>query len=654
MNNVTIQNNNQTGLIVNGDLNHVNGSNITGNRNGITINGTENNLTGNNIQNNNHTGVNISGNQNNLTQNNITGNRNGVEVKGTNNTLNYNRISQNSENNLFNSDNGTVNAQYNWWGRNTPTRISGPNIDASNYVMATQIVEGAGNGIINTGQTYNVRVRLADSQGKTLQMAIPSFLIQFYFDSGDVYPTTAIMANNTAQTQIQVFHSVSYSLRTVLDGETLVTNLKTPVNAQSMTPIKRTVTTDSGVGRYYCGPDTLKLLLDFLGFDTSIDELARLAGTTSSGITFYGMIQAAQQYGIQLCGVKLGSDQLKSRDIVLLNVNGYYHYSFVIQKFGNFIILQDPTYGVRILTLDEFNKIYTGYALTTIPEVGILLSDDLLKILMGGMAETVAGGAVATAASTSWFPPLAAAILLFAAVFIGGDYLLNKYAPNVVPYKGTGWNGIINDTLNLSFYLSGSLEDIFNRNPDVERGINAVKDGGIEGILVRIPTPKDGRDQIAKFVENISNLSTPYKIAGIALTLGTLPAYNFFKSLPPSARDSVITGIVQAPNSFNKNIIEPAIDKISIVKQEFQQSLTNQIKTKVQQTKTYVKQTASKVSKTYKEYIKPVAQKYIAPVAHKLLDPIVKTKTYQTIRNLPGIKQAVDGASWIARGLGIW
>lgn len=42
------------------------------------------------------------------------------------------------------------------------------------------------------------------------------------------------------------------------------------------------------------------------------------------------------------------------------------------------------------------------------------------------------------------------------------------------------------------------------------------------------------------------------------------------------------------------------------------------------------------------------------PVAHKYVDPIVKTKTYQTIRKLPVIKQAVDVISWAAKGLGLW
>ena len=386
LNNLTVHDLNQTGLVVNGSQNQINNSNFTGNQDGIIINGDQNNLTVNNVQNNIHAGVNITGHGNNLTQNNITGNRDGVVVNGSDNTLHYNCISQNTGSNLRNDGNGTVDARYNWWGRNTPARVTGSNIDASSYVVATQSVRGAGNGVINTGQLYNVFIRLADSQGNTLQRGIPSFLIHFYLDGGDVYPRKAVLFNNTAQTQIQVFSSGSYSLRTVLDEETLTTGLRTPVNAQTYTPVERpTITTDTGVGRYYCGPEALNMLLGFLGFDTSVGELAMLAGTTSQGTTFYGMIQAAAHYGVMLSGVQLDVNQLKSGDIVLLDVGGYYHYSFVIQRLGDFIVLQDPAYGIRILSLSEFNKIYTGYALTTKNGIGFPLSSELLNGLAAGV-----------------------------------------------------------------------------------------------------------------------------------------------------------------------------------------------------------------------------------------------------------------------------
>jgi parallel beta-helix repeat protein len=536
LNNVTIHDNNQTGLIVNGNENQVNGSGITSNQDGISINGTRNNLTENNVQNNNHTGVNITGDRNNLTQNNITGNRDGVVVNGTNNTLHYNRISQNTANNLRNDCNGTVDARYNWWGRNTPTRVTGPSIDTNNYVVATQVVEGVGNGVINTGQLYNVFIRLADSQENALEMSIPSFLIYFYLDGGDVYPCTAIITNNTAQTQIQVFAPGSYTLRTVLDEETLITNLRTPVNAQTFTPIKRTTTTDTGVSRYYCGPESLNILLGFLGFNTSVDELARLAGTTSQGTTFLGMIQAAGHFGVTLNGVQLDAGLLKGGDIVLLNVDGYYHYGFIIQRIGDLIVLQDPAYGIRILTLNEFNKIYTGYALTTKDGIGFPLSDDQLNSFTGGNANlgatlfetllAMAGvltASASVAASSWWFPPLAAAIFVGGLIFFGGNWALDRFAPDLIPRKGTGWKGLAIDFFNvMSPIIQLNQEGIPKSRYDLTKEwINfSMFDNGVKQIFGDLgKVPDDDRDLVERLIEGVKDAPWYYKVGAGVISL---------------------------------------------------------------------------------------------------------------------------------------
>ena len=561
LNNLTVYDLNQTGLVVNGSQNQINNSNFTGNQDGIIINGDQNNLTVNNVQNNIHAGVNITGHGNNLTQNNITGNRDGVVVNGSDNTLHYNRISQNTGSNLRNDGNGTVDARYNWWGRNTPARVTGSNIDASSYVVATQSVRGAGNGVINTGQLYNVFIRLADSQGNALQRGIPSFLIHFYLDGGDVYPRKAVLFNNTAQTQIQVFSSGSYSLRTVLDEETLTTGLRTPVNAQTYTTVERpTITTDTGVGRYYCGPEALNMLLGFLGFDTSVGELAMLAGTTSQGTTFYGMIQAAAHYGVMLSGVQLDVNQLKSGDIVLLDVGGYYHYSFVIQRLGDFIVLQDPAYGIRILSLNEFNKIYTGYALTDYG-IGSPLSFDFLNALIGGadLGHVITSSLQVTEGVVVAFPlkpalPLLAVIAL--GIFVGAVIYYGLIDEHVTP-KGTGWDGLIKDTINLPSYLLESIKNYDPTPPDIEKGFKVLKEGGlsklIKGIIPQIPD--DDRDLVERLIEGAKDAPWYYKVgATVLISIVGIPyMVPFIYSIGSvfSSGSSLINAFLDIPNKLS-------------------------------------------------------------------------------------------------------
>ncbi|MBI5679275.1 MAG: hypothetical protein HZC47_00020 [Methanobacterium sp.] len=58
--------------------------------------------------------------------------------------------------------------------------------------------------------------------------------------------------------------------------------------------------------------------------------------------------------------------------------------------------------------------------------------------------------------------------------------------------------------------------------------------------------------------------------------------------------------------------------------------------------------------KYYKSNVRPWMEQNVKPAIHKRLDPVVNNPVYKAVRNLPGIKQVADGASWFARGLGIW
>jgi parallel beta-helix repeat protein len=132
-----------------------------------------------------------------------------------------------------------------------------------------------------------------------------------------------------------------------------------------------------------CGAVALANLLGSLGIGADAGTIASLAGTDESGTSFYGLIEAAKIFGVNLNGVSLDSDQLQSGDIVLLNIDGISHYSTVLLRTGDLIVLQDPFLGTVILSMDQFNEIYTGYALT-LRDVGTSLGLNELQSLFGG------------------------------------------------------------------------------------------------------------------------------------------------------------------------------------------------------------------------------------------------------------------------------
>ncbi|WP_431062768.1 right-handed parallel beta-helix repeat-containing protein [Methanobacterium sp.] len=735
LNNSLIQNN-TNGLIVNGNENRVNSTLIFNSTNGTTINGNNNNLTGNNVHNNTENGLIINGTNNTFVQNNITGNPNAILVEnGTNNTLNFNRIAGNTHN-LHNNGYGTVDARYNWWGQNNPICITGMNINTNNHVIANLNVPS---GTINPGQIYDITVTLKSSTGDELALEIPSFLVQFFINNGgDVYPETAAMNNNSAWTQFVVFNPRSYTLTAVVDQQTLTSTLSTPVNSQPVTPHKiPRKPADPTPNNNLCGAIAVGNLLNSLGAKADANLISQIGGLTDKGISMYGLSQAASYYGINLTGLHLDAGQLKTNDIVLLNINGNNHYALILGKLGDNYIIQDPFLGTVIMTPEQFNKYYTGNALTLNPDGrGTPLSTDEMKNLFGGTGVGQAAGNAFQLAESFFigFPikPLAIlAAVAAAGIFVGGFIYYYFIDEHVTP-KGTGIDGIINDIIGLPSYIASLMpKEVPEKNPDynVDNFKKYQDDGGIKEVIKGlIPTdPDDDRGIVERLIEGAKNAPWYFKIPAY-IVVGSLafiyafPAiyaaggiflnnimnrvnttfsssgsytmnntsFNFkFNNTTNATWNSRlmminVPGIMNAAGNFAgwvsgkvneakaatsglvdsfkaaakdaySKVVQPALDRFNSERAEFQKKgLVNYAQSKYIQVKSYVKEKAYQVKNVYDKHFKPLAQKYIAPAAHKLLDPIVQSKTFKAIRNLPGIKQVADGASWFARGLGIW
>jgi hypothetical protein len=449
-----------------------------------------------------------------------------------------------------------------------------------------------------------------------------------------------------------------------------VQNPVTPVNHGSLGGASGSSTSTLHSGLYgdvvssslgSCGPVALSNVLFGLGISASVDEIVRFAGTTNVGTSFLGLIQAALKFGVSLSGVQLGVGGLHPLDIVLLNFNGVTHYSVVLQNLDGWVVLQDPVLGIRVLTKDQFNQIYTGYALILPPvSRGIPLTIDQMKNLIGGAGlEALYVGWGASMESSvevpGWGWIVAALIALFGAVFFGGNYLLDKYAPNLIPQKRTGWKGLIQDIINLPWPILNSLKKgIPDYNIRLSDNFKEYQDKeGINGILGRIPTPRDIRDQIAKLMENWENLSKPYKMAGTFISL-ILSGFYLFKNVPARKRDVFIGGMVNSVKSTFKPIVKVSKPVVKIIKKEFNEykhkGAVKYIKHKIQQ----VKKGYNHIKRYYAKNVKPLVKKYVKPKVHKYLDPIMKSNPYKMVRNVPVIKQGLNFVGKIGRKVGLW
>ncbi|WP_431062225.1 right-handed parallel beta-helix repeat-containing protein [Methanobacterium sp.] len=625
--NSSLLQNNTNGLTINGSSNHVNSTLIFNNTNGTTINGNNNNLTQNNIHNNTENGITLNGSNNTFIQNNITGNPRAILIEnGTNNTLNYNRIAGNTHN-LHNNDHGTVDAQYNWWGQNIATCITGMNINTNNQAVAVLNVPS---GTINPGQIYNITVTLKSSTGEELALEIPSFLVQFFINNGgDVYPETAPMTNNSAWTQLQVFNPGSYTLTAVVDQQTLVNTLSTPVNSQPVTPhkiLQKSVSSGvAGDGMVMLGAmaearasesgqpvksenfwdstlitipgyknldnmwggQYIKTLLDF-GFGT--DNNGNISGTNTAIDAVFVAIATIATGGTDLLGaLGLGGIDLSVSGITAAITGAIYTLRDVIVRYG--------------------------------------------PIIVNGLATAIRSG---WSGATQW----TSRIIQGAKDNLGPAYnFLVKYLPNI----GVSTSSVTK----FGFDLLSRASIPFGWNP-LTIGIN------IAETLATIPWTATKIPWLTRIVNTPSwtGFSRSLTLGDItALGTGTIgPSEGIIKSISAGI-DSFKAA---AKDAYNRTV-QPALDRFNSERAEYQKKgLVKYVQSKYNQTKTYVKETTTKAVKYYNHNVRPWMEQNVKPVAHKYLDPIVQSKTFKTIRNLPGIKQAADGVSWFARGLGIW
>lgn len=126
----------------------------------------------------------------------------------------------------------------------------------------------------------------------------------------------------------------------------------------------------------YCGPACLQMVMEYLGVRKTQKKIGEVAGTTHvTGTPHKGMIQAVESYGFhaKVKHTKATFDDLhawvnKKNLPVIVNWYSVFnppasgHYSVVVAIDKKNITLMDPEIrATRVLTLDEFNKLWFDF-----------------------------------------------------------------------------------------------------------------------------------------------------------------------------------------------------------------------------------------------------------------------------------------------------
>lgn len=125
-----------------------------------------------------------------------------------------------------------------------------------------------------------------------------------------------------------------------------------------------------------CGAASLLSIIRYYHGNVSINRLVEWTYTTKSGTNFYYLKEAAQKVGLEAIGYKVN-------DIVLLNElnkpficqlldQHYEHFVVVYEIKKNKVILMDPAIGERVLTIQQFSQMWTGYVMIFLPQKKLL------------------------------------------------------------------------------------------------------------------------------------------------------------------------------------------------------------------------------------------------------------------------------------------
>ena len=133
-----------------------------------------------------------------------------------------------------------------------------------------------------------------------------------------------------------------------------------------------------------CGPSALQKLLEIKGVKSTVEELAKLAGTDETGTTMLGLIKAAKAKGVELVAPE--TNQPKDLPVPFIAYVSGNHFVLVKEVNGDSLAISDMGKPAATVSLADFRKTWDGKALVCGKTEGFakLLDVAALKGAKGG------------------------------------------------------------------------------------------------------------------------------------------------------------------------------------------------------------------------------------------------------------------------------
>lgn len=205
-----------------------------------------------------------------------------------------------------------------------------------------------------------------------------------------------------------------------------------------------------------CGPASLAMVLGYHGRFVGLDELRLRCGVTRDGSKASSLVKTARTYGMIAKGFKKEPSELRSLALPAIVFWNFNHF-LVIESFRDGkAYLNDPGFGPRVVSEEEFDQSFTGVVLTLEPGPDFTrggsapsvltalkrrftgLGDALAFLLLVGLAAVVPSMVIPIFSSTfidkflvsgmeSWLKPLLVGMVFTAALRMALAWLQSYY-----------------------------------------------------------------------------------------------------------------------------------------------------------------------------------------------------------------------------------
>lgn len=122
-----------------------------------------------------------------------------------------------------------------------------------------------------------------------------------------------------------------------------------------------------------CGVCSLLSIIRYYGGDIPLEQLRISSSTTKYGVTALNLIECAKSIGFDAKGIMV--DTLSNHHfpcIAHLNINKSLSHFVVIYKVTDeYLIIMDPSVGLKRIELNTFNQLFTGILIELIPKTQI-------------------------------------------------------------------------------------------------------------------------------------------------------------------------------------------------------------------------------------------------------------------------------------------